>query len=228
MFSRDGRRVDESVTIIFAVLQQTDLIAAQLDRMATMMMVLAISAVIVGLLSVVTLIISLITMRSASKLMKTIESQIERLAPKTDPLIEKLTRLTDDARGVTDSVRRRVTDLMDTVADLNEALRGAHRAADTRVREFAAVLDVVQSETEEVLLDGAATARGVHATAEALRGAAHPSRNAVPRHAMDPHAPAVAQPNGVDDDDDAEAVEPEAAAAIAHTAEVSDREPKDD
>ncbi|HUF67070.1 MAG TPA: hypothetical protein VMM79_00365 [Longimicrobiales bacterium] len=216
------------MTVFFAVLQQTDLIAAQLDRMATMMMVLAISAVIVGLLSAITLIVSLMTMRSASKLMKTIESQIERLAPKTDPLIEKLTRLTDDARGVTDSVRRRVTDLMDTISDVNEALRGAHRAADTRVREFAAVLDVVQSETEEVLLDGAATARGVHATAEALRGAAHPSRHGVPRHAMDPHAQAGAQPDGVDDDDDAEAAEPEGAPAIADTATVSDREPKDD
>jgi uncharacterized protein YoxC len=228
MFSRDGRRVDDSVTVFFLVLQQTDLIAAQLDRMATMMMVLAISAVIVGLLSAVTLIISLMTMRSASQLMKSIESQIERLAPKTDPLIEKLTRLTDDARGVTDSVRRRVTDLMDTVSDLNEALRGAHRAADMRVREFAAVLDVVQSEAEEVLLDGAATARGFHATAEALRGTTQPSRHGVPRHAMDPRAQAGAQPNGVDDDDDAEAAEPDAAPAIAHTATVSDREPTDD
>jgi uncharacterized protein YoxC len=224
MFSHDGRRVDESVTVSFAVLQQTDLIAAQLDRMATMMMVLAISAVIVGLLSAVTLIISLMTMRSASQLMKSIESQIERLAPKTDPLIEKLTRLTDDARGVTDSVRRRVTDLMDTVSDLNEALRGAHRAADTRVREFAAVLDVVQAEAEEVLLDGAATARGFHATAEALRGA-QPSRHGVPRHAMDPRAQGGAQPDGADDVEPAEA---DAAPAIAHTATVSDREPKDD
>jgi uncharacterized protein YoxC len=188
---------------MLAVLQQTDAIAGQLDRMGTMITVIAVSAVVVGLLSAITLVISLFTMRSASKLMKNVESHLDRLAPKTDPLIEKMTRLVDDARGVTDGVRRRVTDLMDTVADVNDALRKAHRAADTRVREFTAVLDVVQSEAEEVLLDGAATARGLHATAEALRAGAAPrpsQRHGIPRHAMDAHADGL-QPDRVNDTD---------------------------
>lgn len=186
---------------LLTVIQQTDAVAQQLDRIGTMMLVLAIAAVAVGLLSVITLLFSLMTMRSASKFMKSVEAQIERLAPKTDPLIEKLTRLTDDARGVTDSVRRRVDDLMHTVADVNDALRNAHRAADERVRDFAAVLDVVQAEAEEVLLDGAATARGFHATAEALRGAARPPFRGGPRHAMDPAAHAAEGEEVLDDDE---------------------------
>jgi hypothetical protein len=59
---------------------------------------------------------------------------------------------------------------MDTVNDLNRSLRKASGAAEERVRDFAAVLDVVQEEAEQILLDSAATARGLHATAESLRG----------------------------------------------------------
>lgn len=157
-------------TILLVALQQTDAVAAQLDRMAVPLLVLAIAAVVVGVFSVIALVASLWTMRSAQGLLKSVEAQLTRLAPKTEPLIEKMTRLTDDVRGVSDTVRRGVNDLMDTVADVNRSLKSAARAADIRVREFGAVLDVVKSEAEEVLLDTAATARGLHATAAVLRG----------------------------------------------------------
>jgi len=229
-----------SLSALLAVAQQTDAVAAQLGRIASLMTWLVVAAVVVGLLSAITLVMSFFTMRSASKLMEDIDAQLARLAPRTEPLLEKLTRLTDDVRGVTDAVRRRVNDLMDTISDVNDALRKAHRAADTRVREFTAVLDVVQAEAEEVLLDGAATARGLHATAEALRGSA-PRRDrqaggghGIPRHAMDAHAADVEYPTddhqeAPQSSEDAEPAEPPAGSVVtSHARRHPVRESGDD
>lgn len=156
---------------LVSMLQQQDAIVAQLDRMSTALIVLAWSMGVVGVVSLVAIVVSLYTMRTASRLLATIDEQVKRLAPRTEPLVEKLTRLADDARGVTDLVRRRVTDVMDTVGDLNGTIRDARRETEKRIREFAAVLDVVQTEAEQLLLDAAATARGVQVTAAVLRGA---------------------------------------------------------
>ena len=48
------------------------------------------------------------------------------------------------------------------------------QAVETRVKQFGAVVDVVQSEAEEILLDAASTAHGVHAAAEVLRSDKRP------------------------------------------------------
>jgi hypothetical protein len=49
------------------------------------------------------------------------------------------------------------------------------------VRQFGAVLDVVQAEAEEVLLDAAATAHGVHSAARALRQTSRSRSRRLPR-----------------------------------------------
>jgi hypothetical protein len=94
--------------------------------------------------------------------------------------VEKITALATDARDVTDTVRRRVTDLMDTVADVNHSLRELTKSAELRVREFGAVVDVVKGEAEELLIEGAATARGIHTTVEALRRVPPPTPAGAP------------------------------------------------
>jgi hypothetical protein len=71
---------------------------------------------------------------------------------------------------------------MNTLNEVNDSLRDATRNATALAREFGAVLEVVQTEAEELLLDTAATARGVHTAAERLRTPRipAPSRPAVP------------------------------------------------
>jgi uncharacterized protein YoxC len=155
---------------LLLVIQQTDAaVAAGLDRIATMLTIIAVSGVVVGLFAVVSLVASLFALRSATRVLGTLERQVERLSPRVEPLIEKVTGLAVDLRDSSGAVRRRVNELMDTVADVNRGLKQASQAAEVRVREFAAVLDVVKSEAEELLIDGAATARGLHAASEVLR-----------------------------------------------------------
>lgn len=156
---------------LLLVIQQTDAaaVAAQLERIGTVLTIIAVSGAVVGLFAVVSLIASLFALRSANRALGTLERHVDRLAPRVDPLVEKLTRLADDVRDSSDAVRRRVTELMDTVSDMNRGLKQASEAAEIRVREFAAVLDVVKAEAEELLIDGAATARGLHTASEVLR-----------------------------------------------------------
>jgi uncharacterized protein YoxC len=160
-----------AVLSLIATIQQTDpQLVSEIERLGSALWMLAISAVIVGTLSLAALVASLWMMFSASRLINNVQKQVERLAPRTEPLIEKVTALATDARDTTDSVRRGVTDLMDTVNDINGSLRSAAEAAETRVREFSAVVDIVKHELEEALMDTAATARGIQATSRALRG----------------------------------------------------------
>jgi len=155
--------------LLIAQQPDTAAVIAQLDRIALFLKIIAITSAAVGLFAVISLVASLFALRSANRVLATMEKHVDRLAPRVEPLVEKVTRLADDSRDITDAVRRRVNEVMDTVSDLNRRLRNAGEATELRFREFAAVLDVVREEAEEVLLDTAATARGIHTAAEALR-----------------------------------------------------------
>lgn len=158
------------------LMQTSPAATAELQQMSTALIVISVGAVLFGLLCLGILIAGFRLMRSITGLIDKIEKQIDQLAPRAGPLVDRVTNLATDARDVTDTVRRRVTDLMDTVEHVNKSLRSASTAAELRVREFTAVLDVVKAETEEILMDTAATARGIHRTAEALRQPTLPPR----------------------------------------------------
>jgi hypothetical protein len=62
--------------------------------------------------------------------------------------------------------------LHETLHRANEGLRALVEEAEARARRFGAVVELVQTEAEDVLVDAASTARGVQATARVLRGEA--------------------------------------------------------
>jgi uncharacterized protein YoxC len=144
--------------------------AADVDRIAVALTIVAAVAVTVGILLAILLIINLFTLRSISKMVKRTEKQFQRLSPRLEPLIERMTRLTSDTQEITETVRRGIKDVMATVEDVNDSLRDVASATERRVREFGAVLDIVKEETEQALMDTAATARGVSVAAGTLRG----------------------------------------------------------
>ena len=98
----------------------------------------------------------------AIRLIRTAQAAIQ-------PILDRANRIAGDAADASASARKQVDEILATVQTLNERLRSAGESAEVRVRDFAAVLDAVQGEAESVLLDTAATARGVHVTAERLR-----------------------------------------------------------
>ncbi len=144
------------------VLAQGTALQAQLDRIAWSQMVMAVC------LAVVTLAL-LATVVSAFMLIRSVRQQVKALTPRAEPLLTAANRVATDAAALSTAIKGRGEEVLNTVQDLNGRLRELAKETEGRVREFGAVLDVVQDEAREILLDAASTARGVHKTAEALQ-----------------------------------------------------------
>jgi hypothetical protein len=170
---------------VIANLQTDPVLLEQLGRIASAQTILSIVAGVFALLAVGAGILSYKTFKTLARTLRSLERVVDQLAPRAEPLIDGVTRVAVDAREVSTSVRKKVTEVLDTVDDLNTRLRDATDAAEQRVRQFGAVLDVVQAEAEELLLDAASTARGVHSAARTLREPARERRHRLPRPTED-------------------------------------------
>lgn len=141
----------------------------QMDRIAWAQVVMAVAMAVTTLvilgIGAAVLFLALALRRVARRL----EEQVRALVPKTEPLVAAGNRIAADATELSGAVKVRVQEVLETVQDLNGRLRALSTETEERVREFGAVLEVVQGEARELLLDAAATARGVHTTAEMLQ-----------------------------------------------------------
>ena len=152
-----------------------------LNRIAIAQTILAVVALVLVLAAGIGLLLSMRTLKRLGRTLQSLDKVVDELAPRAEPLIDGLTRVAVDTAAVTEAVRRQVNDVLDTVEDVNGRLREATEAAEQRVRQFGAVLDVVQTEAEDMLLEAASTARGVHTAARALREPSTQSRGKLPR-----------------------------------------------
>jgi uncharacterized protein YoxC len=156
-----------------------------LGRIATAQTIMMIVALLFVLLAIAAGVLSYNTMKTLDRTLNALEKVVDELAPRAEPLIDGATRVAVDAAAITDSVRLKVNDLLDTVEDVNGRLRTVVDAAEQRVREFGTVLDVVQNEAQDLMLDAASTARGVHEAAQALQRPRRPPRR-LPRPVEEP------------------------------------------
>jgi hypothetical protein len=155
---------------MMVVMQADPELVGQLQRMGTAQIVMAVAIAILAVMALGASLAALLALRAALALLRSARESVEQqLIPRLDPIIERATRMADDANDITDSLRRKVHEVTATLEELNVSLRQAGRSADRRVREFGAVLDVVQEEAESLLLDATAAARGVRTTADRLR-----------------------------------------------------------
>lgn len=161
-------------TIFAATFQISPDIAPYLERIAWAQIVTAVGIALVTLFAIGLAIAGIVALRSVNRTVTRLERTIERLAPRAEPILDRAARVADDAGEVSRSVRRAVEDLVSTVQDLNGQLRELSESADERVRRIGAVLAVVQREAEELLIDAAATARGLQVTASTLRDSGEP------------------------------------------------------
>lgn len=145
---------------------QTDAIANELNRIGDIQMVMAIATAILALFA---LAIAAAALFAVLKVRKTLSRGLENLPAKTDPLVAAATRVAENAREVSDTVKVRVKDMLSNLEEISDRLKDGADAVEDRVKRFGVVIDVVQTEAEELLLDAASTARGVHTATEALR-----------------------------------------------------------
>ena len=87
---------------------------------------------------------------------------------KSGPVLERAAAIADNLDGITRSVRGDVEHFTGSVHAVSDRLTQASEHMETRIDEFNALLEVVQSEAEEMFLDTASAVHGVRAGARAL------------------------------------------------------------
>ncbi|HEX7050260.1 MAG TPA: hypothetical protein VF188_08680 [Longimicrobiales bacterium] len=158
----------------FASMQSVAAAAADLERLAGAEMVTAIATAVLALLGLGIAVLAFLAFRAVTRTLAAVERTVDTLAPHTEPILEQAARIASDAARVSASVREDLERFHETIRNANRQLQAAVDSIEDRVVRFGVVARVVQEEVEAVLLDAAATARGVHAATEALQGRSGP------------------------------------------------------
>ena len=131
------------------------------------------SASVVIALALVALTIGLLPAAwNLRKSYKKVNELLDRIYGDVNPIMRHASSLADNLNYVSTAVRQDVARLQSTVAAANARLDEATRLTERRVRDFNALLEVVQAEAEATFVATAATVRGVREGAAAFRDAA--------------------------------------------------------
>jgi hypothetical protein len=141
-------------------------LSTQLDRIMWAQLIMA---GVMVLLAVATLAVAVAVLLLVRRAMDRIEAAKTELLPHVTPVLSRASTIADDVRHMTAGFRDDADEVHRTVRDLLDRTRSAVDTLDDRVRRFGLVLEVVQQQAEELLMDAAATARGVPTAAQALR-----------------------------------------------------------
>ena len=100
---------------------------------------------------------------------KKVNELLDRVYGDVNPIMRHASSVADNLNYVTTAVRQDVARLQATVAAANARLDDATRRTERRLRDFDALLDVVQGEAEATFVSAASTLRGVREGAATFR-----------------------------------------------------------
>lgn len=138
-----------------------------------------IQAAVVLIFAIGMIVLSRAVFRIVRSLAK-IEAAIDAVARDAGPALDRARAIGENLNFIVMSVRKEVDRVGDTIAIANDRLEEALDAADERVQELSALIDVVQGEVEQTVLSATSTLRGIRTTAKVLRKGANtlsPSRS---------------------------------------------------
>jgi uncharacterized protein YoxC len=131
------------------------------ESIATIVLGVAVLGVLVALLAV------LLQLRKLARSMNTVAAQLGKDAT---PVMERAKSVAENVDFITMAVRTDVQKLTASVSGLNERLREASGKMEERIQDFNALVEVLQTEAEDLALDTAAAVRGVRAGTRSLAG----------------------------------------------------------
>jgi uncharacterized phage infection (PIP) family protein YhgE len=112
-----------------------------------------------------TLVVALLQLKNLTRSLASLTQRMEREAA---PVLERARSVAENVDFITMAVRNDVQKLNESVNRLNERLQEASIRMEERVQDFSALVEVLQSEAEDLALDTAAAVRGVRAGTRAL------------------------------------------------------------
>lgn len=124
-----------------------------------------VSIIVLAVLAVATLALLL---AAVLKLRGDVGRLLRRVDDRVDPVMERARSVAENVDYMSHVVRTDVEELAETVDRIRRRLEDVSERMEDRVEEFNALMEVVQSEAEEIFLDTASTVRGVRAGSREL------------------------------------------------------------
>jgi len=116
-------------------------------------------AILVGALSLIVLAVLLV--RVVVRGQAILEEMRRAVHQSLGPVSDRARGISDNVEFITGALRTDVARLTDSVKALTDRLHQASNRMEERIEEFNALMEVVQSEAEDIFIDTAATVRGV-------------------------------------------------------------------
>lgn len=117
-----------------------------------------VSLIVLAAAATLLMVIAIVILTQLKRLLVSLQSQVQ-------PVTDRVRVAAENVEYISGVVREDVQRVHSSVAGLSERLKDASVRMEERVEEFNALMDVVQSEAESVLLDTAAVVQGVRAGA---------------------------------------------------------------
>jgi hypothetical protein len=135
----------------------------------TSVQVIAVSTVIIaiGMVALVALCITIGLRLQKSE--AAMAASLVRLRAQVSPLIENGIAVAENLRDISGSLRGDARRIASTVSSANDRLHEAVSATERRLKEFNALMSVVQDEAEDLFVATASTVHGVRRGAAALQ-----------------------------------------------------------
>jgi hypothetical protein len=137
------------------------------DGLETASMVASVVLTSIFVLILAALVFLLFQLRG---IQRTVKELVGRLEKRADPIFDKGKEIAANVEFISGAVRTDVQHVSDSVQAVSARLNKASERMEVRIAEFNALMDVVQSEAENVFIGSTAAMRGVRAGARALRG----------------------------------------------------------
>ena len=119
-------------------------------------------ATVIMALTVIALMVALIPLvLSLRKIHTKITETVDKIYGDAQPILKHVAAITDNVEYISTSVRVDVQQLGKTVSAANQSLMRTLHAAETRVAQLNALMEVVQEEAESAFVATASTIRGV-------------------------------------------------------------------
>ncbi|MGD2152989.1 MAG: hypothetical protein PVG79_06940 [Gemmatimonadales bacterium] len=134
---------------------------------------LAITIRIVGIVAVLVLGVGMIILAWAinkiTRRLRSVDKALDEIGRDARPVLDRARAVGENLNFIVMSVRKEVDRVSDTISIANDRLEDALEAAEERVQELGALIDVVQGEVEDTLLTATSALRGIRTGARMLR-----------------------------------------------------------
>lgn len=128
---------------------------------------------IIGIVAVLVLGIGMIVLtlmlRRFTRTLQNVDEALKTIGRDARPVLDRARAIGENLNFIVMSVRKEVDGVTETIGLANERLEDALEAAEDRVQELGALIDVVQGEVEETVLTATSALRGIRTGATLLR-----------------------------------------------------------